>query len=100
MALIYQYDDTFITNSVEVATHEKAETDALIDLGKQGVTDTYYLEKMCVCLVYISLCNLQLEADGMTDKLSTYRKDYDRYQRMSNFQDTDEGVFSGTVGRG
>lgn len=99
MALIYSYSDTYITNSASADDIQNAEDDALIDLGKQGVTDTFYLEKMCKCLVYISLGTEQLEAEGMKDRIEQYRKDYTRYQNMTNFDGTDEGVHSIEIGR-
>lgn len=99
MALTYIYADTYIINSVSTSDHETAETKALTDLGKQGVTDTFYLEEMTKCLVYIDLGTKQLEAEGMSERLSQYRKEYDRYTRMDNFDSVDEGVFCGEVGR-
>ena len=99
MALTYSYSDSYIVNSIDVTELEGAEADALIDLGKQGVTDEYYLEKMTLCLVYISLGTQQLEAEGMSDRIAQYRKDYLRYSQMDTFDDVDNGVFSGTIGR-
>jgi len=100
MALTYVYKDDYITNSVSDADIEIEETNALTDLGKQGVTDTYYLEQMTLCLVYIKLGTQQLEADGMSDRVNQYRKDYDRYSRMDTFDNVDEGVFCGSIERG
>jgi len=99
MALTYAYKDTYIINSIEIPDLESAEDDAIIDLGKQGVTDTYYLEKMTLCLVYIALGTQQLEADGMKERVDQYRKEYARYSQMDNFEDSDEGVVAGFVGR-
>ena len=107
MALTYDYPDTYIINSVATADHETAEANALIDLGKQGVTDTYYLEKMTLCLVYIDLGTQQLEAEGMKERVEQYRKEYLRYSQMDNLYDatdgvvaTDDGVYSGSIERG
>jgi len=99
MALEYEYKDTYIVNSIDDADIEVAETDALTDLSKQGVTDEYYLEKMTLCLVYITLGTQQLEAEGMKDRIDQYRKDYLRYSQMDTFEDADSGVLSGTIGR-
>ena len=99
MALTYTYSDTYIINSIDIEEHETAETKALTDLGKQGVTDTFYLEEMCKALVYIDLGTKQLEAEGMSDRVSSYRKEYLRYSQMDNFDDADGGVVSGTIGR-
>lgn len=99
MALIYEYEDTFVTNSIDEATHEKAESDALIDAGKQNVTDEFYLEKVVVAMVYVTLCGLQIEADGISEKESFYRKEYDRSLRMSRHADSDAGAFNVSIGR-
>ena len=106
MALTYSYTDTYIVNSVDTADIETAETKALADLGQQGVTNTFYLEEMCKCLVYIDLANKQLEAEGMQERADAYRKEYLRYSQMDNIYDADEGidavddgVYSGTIGR-
>ena len=100
MALTYTYKDTFIMDSVDAADQEEAETDALTDLGKQLVTDVYYLEKMTQCLVYITLGTQQLEAEGMKDKIAEYRKEYARYSRMNTFENVDEGILCGSIERG
>ena len=99
MALIYSYSDTYIINSVSTEDHETAEAKALVDLGKQGVTDENYLEEMCKCLVYIDLGIKQLEAEGMNDRVSQYRKEYLRYSQMDLFDGNDGGVLSGKIGR-
>jgi hypothetical protein len=96
---VYVYDDTYITNSVDPAALERVEANALIDLGKQNVTDTYYLEQMTKCLVYIALATKQLEAEGMNERVNQYRKEYDRFSQMNSFEGTDRGAFSGTIGR-
>ena len=100
MALTYSYEDTFIMNSIDAADQETAETKALADLAKQGVTDTFYLEQMCKCLVYIDLGTQQLEAEGMNDRVNQYRKEYLRYQQMESHDNADAGVYSGEIRRG
>ena len=54
---------------------------------------------MCKSLVYIDLGTKQLEAEGMSDRVSQYRKEYLRYSQMDNFDNADAGVVSGTIGR-
>ena len=76
----YTYEDTYIVNSVTDIELDEAEVKALVDLGKQDITDEYYLEEMCKCLVYINLASKQLEAEGMGDRVSHYRKEYNRYK--------------------
>jgi len=99
MATTYTYNDNYVVNSVDAAELEAVEADALIDLGKQGVIDTQYLEKMTLCLVYIELAGRQLESEGMKDKADHYRKEYKRLSQMDNFEDADDGVVAGKVGR-
>ena len=100
MALEYNYDDTFITNSVSDEDQEKAEDDAKIEAAMLEVTDVYLLEKIVIAMVYITLCGLQAESEGMAEKVSFYRKEYQRYLSMSRHGDTvDNGVSSIVVGR-
>jgi len=101
MALVYpdSYDDTFIINSVTPEDHEKAEANAIIDAGKQGIVDAYYLEQIVVTMTYVILCNLQLEAEAMPEKASAYRKEYERILRMQRHGDSDSGIFSIELGR-
>jgi len=54
---------------------------------------------MALCLVYITLGTQQLEAEGMKERVDQYRKDYLRYSKMDNFEDADDGVVHGVVGR-
>ena len=95
----YDYSDTYIVNSITPDELEAAEAKALTDLGLQGVTDPFYLEELCKCLVYIDIGGRQLEAEGMSDRIEHYRKEYTRYTQMNDFNHVDEGVVSGTVGR-
>ena len=97
---VYKYEDTYVVRSIEDVELTQAETDAITDVTKQGVEDPFYLEKMVVCLVYITLAGRQLEAEGMDAKTTHYTREYKRYQQMNNFNGTDEGAFSGTVERG
>ena len=100
MALTYEYDDTFITNSVALDDQEKAEVNAMIEAEMLGVTSVYLLEKIIISLVYQALCGLQLESDGMKEKKSFYSKEYDRYLSMSRHGNTvDKGLYSIPIGR-
>ncbi len=96
----YQYDDTFIINSVTDQELEDAETKALTNLGKQGVVDTYYLEQMCIPLVYIDLAGQQLEAPEMMEKIDYYRKQYNYYSNANQQTGADNTVMSAEIGRG
>ena len=87
-------------NSLDISEIEEAETKALTDLANQEVTDPFYLEEMCKCLVYIELATRQGESEGMSDRISNYRKEYNRYNTMDLHGNTDEGVYSGTIERG
>ncbi len=96
----YQYDDTFIINSVTEQELEDSETKALTNLGKQGVVDTYYLEQMCIPLVYIDLAGQQLEAPEMMEKIDYYRKQYNYYSNANQQTGADNTVMSAEIGRG
>ncbi len=96
----YEYDDDYIISSVTQPEIDAAELKALNDLGKQGVVDGFYLGNMCTCLVYIDLAGKQLESEGMTDRVSYYRKEYDRYNQMDLNNGQDETTISVSIGRG
>ena len=100
MALQYEYLDTYIVNSLDISEIENAETKALTDLANQEVTDVFYLEEMCKCLVYVELGARQLEAENMSDRVAHYRKEYNRYNTMDLHGNTDEGIYSATLERG
>jgi len=97
---IYEYQDTFVINSVDPDDLDKAEQDAITDLENQGVTNVFYKEKMRECLVYVALGGLQIEADGMQEKIDYYRKEYARYSKMDLTDGTDEPIYSVEIGRG
>jgi len=97
MATTYTYTDTFILNGVEDIEIETAEIKALKDLEKQGVTDVFYLEEMCKCLVYIDLSIKQQEAEEMDSRTKRYKEEYDRYSKMNT--NTDKTVGSFEIGR-
>jgi len=85
---------------VEDADLEASETKALTDLNKQGVTDAFYLEEMCKALVYIDLAIKQGESEAMNERISHYRKEYNRYNTMNLHNNVDEKIYSVEIGRG
>ena len=95
----YTYDDTYIVNSIDDTELTQVEADALLDLEKQGVTDPYYVEQLCKCLVYITLSGRQLESEGFQEKADHYNKEYLRFSKMNTHGNTDKGTFSATIGR-
>jgi len=99
MALQYEYLDTYIVSNVDITELEAAETKALEDLGKQGITDTFYLRELCICLVYIDLGTRQLESESMGDKVKGYEAIYQRYSQMDIRGNEDAGIISGEIGR-
>ncbi len=100
MATTYTYQDTFIVNSIEDVDLETAEIKALENLSKQGVIDPYYLENMCIPLVYIDLAGIQLETPEMQDKIDYYRKQYNYYSNANQNTGADNTVMSMEIGRG
>jgi len=97
--MIYEYTDTYIISSLEEPEIQAAEDKALTDLGKQGVTDPFYLEELCKCLVYIDLATSQLEAENMDKRIAQYREEYKRYSKMQTHDNSDKGVSTVTIGR-
>ncbi len=82
MALTYTYSDSFVVDSVEPLVIEQKEQDALKEADAIGCTDEPYRERLVVASTMRQLCILQLENEGMQDKLTAYNKDYDRYWNL------------------
>ena len=97
--MIYNYTDTFIVDSVEVEELTDAETKALLALDRQNITDDFYREALCLCLVYIDLAGKQLEVEEMKDKVAYYRKEYDNYMKAYQNNGSDAEVCSYKIGR-
>jgi len=95
----YTYEDTFVVNSIEETELRDVEDNAYIDVQKQNVTDEYYIEELVKSLVYMELSIRQAEADGFGEKLSGYKKKYERILRMQRHGDSDSGIFSINIGR-
>ncbi len=96
----YTYDDTFIVNSVTTEKIDDAEVVALENLSKQSVTDPYYLEQMCLCLVYIDLAIKQSESPEMEDRVKLYTKRYNYFSNENKNIGSDSTVSSAQIGRG
>ena len=79
----YTYEDTFIVDSVDSVTLDEAEANAIDEIGKLEITDTFYVEKLVMCRVYTTLAAMQLENEGMADKYAVYSKEFDRYYRTA-----------------
>ena len=80
MATIYTYSDSFVIDSVDPTVLEQKEADAIIEAEALGrIEDDIYKERMVVASTMRQLCILQLENEGMQDKLTAYNVDYDRY---------------------
>lgn len=99
MALIYTYDDEFVINSIAPEKLDGAEADAIIEADALLVTAEPYREKVVKAIVYMNFARLQLEAEGMKDKLDTYQKQYDQYYNLSKTSNP-SGVSNIPLGRG
>jgi hypothetical protein len=83
MATIYNYSDNFVIDSVEPSVLEQKEADAIIEAESLSDLPEPFKERLVVASTMRQLCILQLENEGMQDKLTAYNKDYDRYWNMA-----------------
>ncbi len=82
MATFYTYSDDFVIDSIDPSVLEQKETDALEEALGMNIDEEPYKERFVVASTMRQLCILQLENDGMQEKLTAYNKDYDRYWNM------------------
>ena len=99
MALVYEYKDEFVVDSVDVVELEKQELKAIHEIDLIGTTDAIYKEKLVVYSVYMELALMQLEADGMKEKYDGYAKEYNRYWSLA-LTNTPTNVATIPLGRG
>ncbi len=81
--MIYDYKDTFVTNSIDDEVLRDQEMRAISEVDLIGVTKEPFREKLVTYSVYMELALMQMEADGMQEKYTGYRKEYDRYYNMT-----------------
>ncbi len=76
--MVYTYNDKFIVDSIEATELEAYEAQAITDVGKLGITDTDYVERLVIARVYMLASAAQIESDGMKEKYAVYEKEYKR----------------------
>ncbi len=83
MATVYQYNDSFIVDSIDPLVLEEEESKAIEQVTQIGIVDSPYIEKLVMCTVYKSLSALQLENSGFSEKYDIYSTEFDRYYNLS-----------------
>ncbi len=83
MATVYTYSDSFVIDSIDPEVLEQKEADAIIEAESLGTLEEPFKERLVVASTMRQLCILQLENEGIEDKLKAYTKDYDRYWNMA-----------------
>ena len=76
--MVYEYDDSFVVDSLAPGELDKYEAEAIVGVGKLGVSDDHYIKRLVIARTYMLACRAQYEADGMEDKYKVYEKEYDR----------------------
>ncbi len=82
MATIYNYSDSFVIDSIDPAVLEQKEADAILEADALGAITEPNRERLIVASTMRQLCILQLENEGMQEKLTAYNMDYNRYWNL------------------
>lgn len=97
--MIYDYKDEFMVNSVSDDVLRDQEMRAISEADLIGVTQEPFREKIVTYSVYMELALMQMESDGMSEKYTGYRKEYDRYYNMTKVG-SPSNVSNISIGRG
>ena len=76
-------DDKYLVNNVEQEVIDKFETEAENEVNALGVTDSFLIDKMVRCRIYMSLASILYESEESKAKYELYEKDFNRYMKMS-----------------
>jgi hypothetical protein len=74
--MIYNYNDAYLTKRM---TFER-EQQAIDDVARYGVTDSYWLEQLTVYRAYVIACveDMSSPDDTYSAKLKHYQKEFDK----------------------
>lgn len=97
---IYAYSDSFIVDSVDSIEIDNAESKAIEEVEKIGITDLFYKEKAVVAKVYITLATLQLENEGMSEKRKAYERDFKHYVSLAKTNSSTSNISTIPIVRG
>jgi len=98
--MIYEYEDSFIIDSIDTEELEKKETESITEIEKMNITDEFYKEKLVKCRVYMLLAREQMENEGMGEKYRIYEKEFNRYLTLSKNNSKIINVSNIPLGRG
>ena len=98
--MIYQYDDTFLIDSIDLYELEKKEQDAIIEVNKLGITDEFYKEKLVKSRVYMLLALNQLENEEMREKYRFYEREFNRYFNIAKNKNAFTNIGNIPINRG
>ena len=98
--MIYDYEDTFIVDSIEEAELEKKEAESITEIEKMNITDDFYKEKLVKCRVYMLLAREQMENEGMLEKYRIYEREFNRYLTLAKNNSKIINVSNIPLGRG
>lgn len=98
--MIYDYEDTFIVDSIDEAELEKKEAESITEIEKMNITDDFYKEKLVKCRVYMLLAREQMENEGMLEKYRIYEREFNRYLTLAKNNSKIINVSNIPLGRG
>ena len=98
--MIYEYDDSFIIDSIDETELEKKENESITEIEKMNITDDFYKEKLVKCRVYMLLAREQMESEGMFEKYRIYEREFNRYLTLAKNNSKIINVSNIPLGRG
>jgi len=98
--MIYEYEDSFIIDSIDTEELEKKETESITEIEKMNITDEFYKEKLVKCRVYMLLAREQMENEGMYEKYKIYEREFNRYLTLAKNNSKIINVSNIPLGRG
>ena len=96
----YTYSDSFIVDSIDTADIDDAELKAIEEVTKLNITDTFYIEKAVIAKVYMILATVQLDNEGMSDRLKAYSNEFKHYTSLAKNNSSSSNVSTMPIARG
>ena len=94
--MVYEYDDSFVVDSIDVTELERYETQAISEVAKLNIADQDFIDRLSKLRTYMIACRSQYESDGMSDKYKVYKDEYDMGMREAVLSAKNaEGISSG-----
>lgn len=81
--MVYDYTDTFMTDSIDPAELEAHEAAAIAEVESLNIADEFFRKELVVCRTYMLAAREQIESDGMAEKYKVYKGEFDRTLKLA-----------------